>query len=162
MSEAIIIPRIIIERIKKEAEKLGVSIEEYIIELISQNLNPKNRAREYIEAAKELLIQSRKELEEGNIRQAAEKAWGASALAVKAYALLREGRRLSSHGELWEYSKILASEFGDWVFDAWAHANSMHTCFYEGWCTDKHVERALRVIEKLIISISERVLSGLR
>ncbi len=143
LSEAIIVPRVIVERIRREAEKLGISVDEYVIELISQNLDPKNKAREYIEAAMVLLEQARRELEKGDIRQAAEKTWGASALAVKAYAFWKENKRLTSHRELWEYSRILASELGDRVFDAWAHANSIHTCFYEGWCTDKHIEKAL-------------------
>ena len=45
MSKVIAIPRIIAERIKREAEKLGVSVEEYLIELVSQGLGPKERVR---------------------------------------------------------------------------------------------------------------------
>jgi len=40
--------------------------------------------------------------------------WGAAALAVKAYALWREGRRLAGHRELWEYKSIVADEVGGW------------------------------------------------
>ncbi len=61
---------------QKEAEKLGMSLEEYVLELVAQGLDPKNRAREYIEAAKDLLSQAREELERDNARQAAEKLWG--------------------------------------------------------------------------------------
>ncbi len=46
----------------------------------------------------------------GDVQQAAEKLWGAAALAVKAYASWREGKRLASHRELWEYSKKLINE----------------------------------------------------
>ncbi|WP_048191473.1 PaREP1 family protein [Pyrolobus fumarii] len=154
------IPRSLAERARKEAEKLGLGLEEYIIELLAEGLDPKDRAQEYVEAALELLGQAREELERGDIRQAAEKLWGATALAIKAYAWLRDGRRLASHGELWEYSKRLIDELGEWVFDAWMAANGMHTCFYEGWCTRGHVERALKRIERLVREVATRVKAG--
>jgi len=56
------------------------------VELLSQGLDPRDRAREYVEVAEDLLRQAREELEGGNVRQAAEKVWGAVALTVKAYA----------------------------------------------------------------------------
>jgi len=157
VSEVIVIPRITAERIKREAEKLGVSVEEYLIELVSQNLDPRDKAKEYIEASKELLEQAKKELKKGDLRQAAEKIWGSAALAIKSYAYWKENKRLASHGELWEYSRIVASEVGSWVLDSWAHANSMHTCFYEGWCTKDHIEAALKSIEKLVETIAKKI-----
>jgi hypothetical protein len=35
--------------------------------------------------------------------------------------------------------------------------NAMHTCFYEGWCSKKHVELALKRVEKLVKEITSRV-----
>ncbi len=89
-TQAIIIRGRVAKRVKEEAEKLGVSVDEYVIELLSQGLDPKDRAVEHVEAAKELLRDAREELEKGDARQAAEKLWGAGALAVKAYAYWRE------------------------------------------------------------------------
>ncbi len=62
---------------------------------------------EYVEVAEDFLRRAREELKGGDVRQATEKVWGAAALAVKAYAKWREGRRLVSHGELWEYRRII-------------------------------------------------------
>jgi len=151
------VPKVIFERVKKEAEKLGISLEEYIVELLSQDLNPRDRAKEYVEASKELLTTSEKEIAKSNVRQAAEKIWGACALAVKAYAYWREERRLASHRELWEYSKIVARELGNWVLEIWNQASGMHTCFYDEWCSREHVETALRAARKLIETISEKI-----
>ncbi|RLF10220.1 MAG: hypothetical protein DRJ69_03415 [Thermoprotei archaeon] len=145
-----ILPSVIIERARKEAKKLGVSLEEYHLELISRNLDPKSRAVEYIKVSEELLEQARDELKRDNVRQAAEKVWGATALAVKAYAYWREGKRLASHGEMWEYIEVLASDIGEWVRDAWYAGNAMHICFYEGWCKPSQVEAAIRHVEKLV------------
>ena len=149
--------RSVAERLEREARKLGLSLGGYILELALRDLDPLERARGYIEASRSLLEQVGEELGEGDVRQAAEKLWGAAALAVKAYAEWRDARRLSSHRELWEYSKKLIEEFGDWVQDAWMNAAGMHVCFYEGWCTGRHVEEAVKRVEKLVSEIKRRI-----
>ena len=87
---------------------------------------------EYIEVAKELLSEAQEELSKDNARQTAKKLWGAVALAVKAYAYWKDGKRLASHRELWEYKRRLEDELGEWVSDSWNAGNTMHICFYEG------------------------------
>lgn len=138
-------------------ERPGVSIEECIADLLLKDLDPRDGARECVEVAGELLRQAESELERGNIRQAAEKLWGACALAVKAYAYQRDGRRLTSYGELWEYKSIMASELGGWVRVAFQQASCMHTCFYEGWCDEDDVKVALKAVEKLVKAVEGRV-----
>ncbi len=142
------------------AERLGATLEEYILELLSNGADPAERAGGYAEAAEALLEQAREELERGDVRRAAEKLWGAAALAVEAYAAWREGRRLASHGELWGYRRVLERELGGWVYDAWMAANGMRVCFYEGWCSGEDVEEALERIEGLVREVAERVLGG--
>lgn len=157
MSQVIVIRGRIAKRVREEAEKLGLSVDEYVVELLSQGLDPKDRAKEYVEIAEELLCEAREELEKSNVRQAAEKIWGATALAVKAYAYWKEGRRLASHGELWEYKRRLEDELGEWVSDSWNAGNTMHVCFYENWCTRKDVEPALKRVEKLVKEVASRI-----
>ena len=157
MAVAVSLPRTIVERARKQAERLGLSLEEYLVELVVQDLDPRDRVLEYVEAARELLEEAREELGRGDIRQSAERVWGSAALAVKAYAEYREGRRLASHRELWLYKDRVAQELGRWVKNAWNAANSMHTCFYEGWCTREDVEEAVEQVEKLIEEIGTRV-----
>ena len=147
------------KRVREEAEKLGISVDEYLVELLSQGLDPKEKAVEYIEAAEELLKEAREELSEGNVRQAAEKLWGTAALAVKAYAYWRDEKRLASHGELWEYKRRLEEELGEWVHDAWMNATGMHVCFYEGWCAEKDASMAYKRIERMIKEISSKIKS---
>ena len=159
-TEQLTLPRSIVNRVRREAERLGVTLEEYVVDALLQGLDPRERAREYVEAARALLEEARKELEGGNVRQAAEKVWGAAALAVKAYAAWREGRRLSSHRELWEYKDRLVEELGGWVADAWNAGNAMHTCFYEGWCTRADVERDIVKVERLVREVELRVKGG--
>ena len=154
---AVWLPRRVVERLEGEAGKAGLTLEEYVLELLLRDLDPPERAREYAEAARELLEQAREELARDDTRQAAEKLWGAAALAVKAYASWRDGRRLTSHGELWEYTKRMMAELGEWVYDAWMAATGMHVCFYEGWCSREHVERALERVRRLVEEVASRV-----
>ena len=158
MADTIVIKGVSARRLKEEAERLNLRLDEYLLNLLTQNLDPRDRAKEYIEASEELLAEARKELEKGNVRQATEKVWGSAALAVKAYVSWKDGKRLTSHKELWKYKRKLEEELGDWVYDAWMAANGMHTCFYEDWCTEKDVEEALTRVKKLVEEIKQRVL----
>ena len=132
MNAVITVAGRIAKRIREEARRLGMTSQEYLVELVTQGLDPDERVVEYVESAKELLEGAREELERGDVRQAAEKAWGAAALAVEAYAEWREGRRLTSHRELWEYKRVMERDVGEWVHNAWMNAVGMHVCFYEG------------------------------
>jgi len=148
------------KRLRDEAEKRGFSVEEYLVEVLSQGLDPRDRAQEYISAAEDLLEEAEEELRKGNARQAAEKLWGAAALVVKAYALWKEERRLTSHGELWEYKRRLEDELGEWVSDSWYAASAMHTCFYEGWCTERDAATAKKRVERLVKEVASMIKSG--
>ncbi len=157
MQEVVRLPRSLARRLQEEAREQGMAPEEYLVELLAGDLDPPERAGEYLEAARELLEQARRELEEGDVGQAAEKLWSAAALAVKAYASWREGKRLTSHGELWDYTLVLRRELGKWVTRVWGVANSMHTCFNEGWCKEEHVQDALEDVGKLVKNIEEKM-----
>jgi len=154
------LPRSVAEVIEKEARKAGLGLEEFVLELVLQSLDPRDRVREYVEVAEELLEEAREELSKGDVRQAAEKVWGAAALTVKAYAEHREGRRLVSHGELWEYARKIVKELGPWVREAWYASHAMHTCFYEGWCVKEDVEEALKRVGELVGEVKKKIFEG--
>ncbi|MDT7895312.1 MAG: PaREP1 family protein [Desulfurococcales archaeon] len=136
-AEAIKLPRSIMEKLYRKACKLGVSLEVYVLELVLRDLEPSDHVKIYTDAARDLLRQAREEFKKGNFRQAAEKIWGAAALAVKAYAEWRKGRRLSSHGELWEYKRIMEREVGEWVYGSWNAAHSMNTASMRAGAIEK-------------------------
>jgi uncharacterized protein (UPF0332 family) len=128
------------EKLRRRAEELGLAPEELILNILTENLDPEQRAREYIEAALDLLKEAEEELEKGDLRQASEKIWGACALAIKAHALARRGLRLESHRDLWTYKSEVARELGEWVKVAFREADSMRKNFYEGLATREDVE----------------------
>jgi len=153
----ITVPESIAKRIREAAERLGVTPEEYILELISKDLDPEEKVREYIKAARDLIAQAREELGKGDLRRASEKIWGACALAVKAHALARRGLKLESHRDLWLYKNEVAKELGDWVRAVFRQADSMHKNFYEGLATREDVEDSLREVERLVTAVSEAI-----
>jgi len=159
LDQVILVRGRLAKRLREEAEKLGITIDVYLVELLTQGLDPKDRAREYVEVAQELLNEAREELKKGDVRQAVEKVWDVGALTVKAYAYWREGKRLASHGELWRHVDVLTEELGDWVHDSWMNAASMHVCFYEGWCTERSVYTALKQVERLVKEVASKVKS---
>ena len=151
------LPPRLAERVRREASRRGLTPEEYIIELVEADADPRERALDYIEAAEGLLEEARGELKRGDVRQAAEKTWGAVALAVKAYAAWRDGVRLASHRDLWLYKDRVAEELGEWVARVFREASSLHTCYYEGWCTRRDVEEVIAGVEKLVREVKGRV-----
>ena len=153
----IVLPNSLVKRIRREAERLGVSLDELLVEKLTTGLDPKDKALEYVETAQELLGQARKELGKHDLRQASEKIWGAAALAIKAHSLAAKGRRLTSHREIWSYIDQIEKEIGPWARDAFNAANAMHTNFYEAWATRKHVEDALAKTERLVKAIRKAV-----
>ncbi|MCD6278231.1 MAG: hypothetical protein J7J11_00960, partial [Desulfurococcales archaeon] len=69
----------------------------------------------------------------------------------------KEGKRLSSHGELWEYKRIMSKELGRWVSNAFYAGQSMHVCFYEGWCAREDIEEAIEQVEKMTREAASRI-----
>ena len=156
---AIVVSGRIAERLRRAAEERGMTPEELLLSLLTADLDPRGRAREYVEAALSLIEQAREELKKGDLSQASEKIWGAAALAIKAHALARKGLVLESHRDLWVYKNEVARELGDWVRAVFRQADSMHRNFYEGVATREDVEDSLREVERLVRAI-RRVVEG--
>ena len=140
----LVLPEAAYRRLRELAEAEEVSVEELVLNLALRDASPSEAAEAFWEAAEALLDQAEEELRAGDLRQASEKIWGAAALAVKALALERDGRRLTGHRELWRYVADLSRRLGDGQLRRlWQVASSMHASFYEGWATAEYVEDAL-------------------
>jgi len=145
------LPDALARRLAEEAKRRGVSLEELVLDELSELMDPAERSRAYWEAAERLLAQAEGELAGGDLRQASEKIWGAAALAVKAVAWAREGRRLASHGELWSFVDELARKAGDEAIrDGWRAATAMHVNYYEGWAPEGEVRSCLERVRDLL------------
>ena len=153
MPTTIELPEVLSRKLSSEAAKRGIDPELLVLELLADVLceDEHSKAEAYWSAAEHFLARAGEELSKGDLRQASEKIWGAAALAVKTLAYEREGLRLTSHGELWEYVDRLVAETGDEeIGRAWRTAVAMHVNFYEGWAPAEEVRRALGEIRGLV------------
>ena len=90
------------------------------------------------------------EWEQGDLRQASEKGWGAAAQMVKAVSE-RRGWRHRAHPLLTTNVDRLAGETGDHEMrDLFAMANQLHTNFYEDRMSGEWVERNLHQVSLLL------------
>ncbi len=85
----------------------------------------------YEEISRHLLEQAREELEKGDILQASDKVWGATAHAVKAVCQ-RMGWNHHAHNHIRSAASYIASEFGrDDLRLSFGYLESLHTNYYE-------------------------------
>ena len=97
------------------------------------------------------------ELRDGDLLQASEKGWGASAQIVKALADER-GINHRHHAVLQEIVESPVRETGDIEFDTlFDSAQGLHRNFYEGRMGHDAVERRLRRVEQFVDNV-ERLL----
>ena len=104
----------------------------------------------HADTASEFLAKSHTYLAAGDLLQASEKGWGASARIVKAAAETR-GWRHRTHGDLHRTVNRLAEELSDQrLRDLFRSAGALHQNFYEGYMTDSTVADALDDVEEIV------------
>lgn len=109
----------------------------------------------YRELSAEYLRHARTLLAEGDLAQASEKGWGATATAVKAVAEAR-GMEHSRHGHLWRVVRTLVRETGDTeIRGGFSRAESLHANFYEVWMEREDVEDHLGHVERLVAKLDD-------
>ena len=85
----------------------------------------------YEEISRYLLQQAQVELDQGDILQASDKVWGATAHAVKAVCQ-RMGWNHHAHNHIRAAATYVASEFGrDDLVSAYGYLDALHTNYYE-------------------------------
>ena len=108
---------------------------------------------QYSQQADIFLRQAQEELEKNDLRQAAEKGWGAAAQMIKALAEER-GWEHQSHRSLADTVKRVVRERDDQeIARCFVAARSLHMFFYEGDLPDflvpSHLEDVRTFIQKL-------------
>ncbi len=108
------------------------------------------RSDYHTDTASEFLAKSHTYLAAGDLLQASEKGWGATARMVKAVAETR-GWRHSTHGDLHRTVNRLAEELSDQrLRDLFRSTSALHQNFYEGWMTEADVAVGLRAAEEIV------------
>ena len=85
----------------------------------------------YEEISRHLLQQAQDELDRGDILQASDKVWGATAHTIKAVCQ-RMGWNHHAHNHIRAAANYVASEFGrDDLISAYGYLDALHTNYYE-------------------------------
>jgi len=142
------------ERLKEEAIKKGVPVEELMIEALSKYLNisldPDEKAELHLKLSEKFLQEAYDLLAKGDYVQASERGWDAAAQVVKALAA-KEGKELKSHGDLWRYVNDLVKKLGDQELrHLWYSANCLHQNFYESWMPSESVQATLDDVKEFV------------
>ena len=107
-------------------------------------------ANRYASQSRVFLRQAFEELEQGDLQQASEKGWGASAQIVKAVAEER-GLEHGGHVELYAVVRHLRTEHGiDNLMTLFQTAEHLHFNFYEGVLDSDEVSGSLNQIAEFV------------
>ena len=147
------IPDQLIEILKAKAEGEDEPIESFLTNVLLDYLdigNPDSRAEVYRRLSDKFLKDAEEFFKEGDLVQASEKAWGASAQRAKAAAAER-GMGIRSHGGLHRFVDSLADEMRDEELkQLWFAASSLHQNFYENWLSRGMVQSGIESVKKFI------------
>ena len=144
------VPKRLEEALKEEAKNRGIDEEVLLIDKLARDLDPKTRAELYEEKALELLEEARGYLERKDLVQASEKAWGACASAVKAFAE-KEGMEHYRHRQLEEVaSKIITEAHDEELLTGWFVCLRLNANFYEGFMTEEEVCTAIKMVSSFV------------
>ena len=113
------------------------------------------RAEYHTDTASEFLSKAHTYLGEGDLLQASEKGWGATARMVKAVAETR-GWRHNGHADLYRVINRLADELPDQrLRNLFRSANDLHQNFYEGRMPEEFVADGLKDVEEITSRLRE-------
>jgi uncharacterized protein (UPF0332 family) len=158
-STSIMLPRKLGDKLREKAAETGYLPEELAVELLHKDLNeeldPEDLIEHYKVLSEKYLAEGLKLLKEGDLVQASEKLWGATALTVKMVAAKRD-LKLEKHGGLWVLINMLAKESGDEdIAVFFGDANALHRNFYENEMEKESVKILAGRIEELIKKLKE-------
>lgn len=104
----------------------------------------------YQELSRTYLVQAAEELDQGDLTQASEKAWGAASTILKAVADQR-GWEHRKHADLYRVVNRLVAETRDsGLREQFAMAGDLYNNFYEGGMNREHVEQLLPQVVRLV------------
>ena len=138
------------EVIKREAEKRGMEEGVVLIDML-RIPDPSEKSSLYLRRAEELLDEARRLFESKDFIQASEKAWGACASVVKAYAELK-GLEHYRHVQLEEIvSSMVAERGGDKELVAgWSVCLRLYENSYEGFMSKEDLRASLELAEGFV------------
>ncbi len=111
-------------------------------------------AQSHVATSRQLIEHAEEELRNGDLLQASEKAWGATAHQLKAIARQRRWRH-GGHYHLGQIVSRLADETGDSDLEVfYTAAEGLHANFYNNWKTENGVHAGIDAVKRLLDKLS--------
>ena len=82
------------ELLLKEARSRGLHIQDIVLEKLEADLDPKDKAQDYMEVSALLLNEAKQELDKGDLRQASEKNLGRCCSCHQSSRVLEQGYKI--------------------------------------------------------------------
>ena len=128
--------------------------------MMSREVNRQQATAEYLAQGRVFLDHAVVELRQDDLRQASEKAWGATAQMVKAVAAER-GWEHDRHGRLYRAARRLAAEVDDLELrKQFGFAGELHSNYYEGFMDRGDVELHLAEVTRFVNRVDELMRNG--
>lgn len=148
------VPEEVYELLSMFAKERGKSVEEVIVDMLVEKLDPRVRVEVYMRLYEKYLRESEELRRKGDLVQAGEKLWGAITSLLNAIAEER-GWPHYSHGDYAEAVERLLEETGDEELPRlFASAERLHANFYHNFLSEKgfeiHARDAVTLAERLI------------
>ncbi|RLI12274.1 PaREP1/PaREP8 domain-contain protein [Candidatus Bathyarchaeota archaeon] len=136
-----------------KARERGLTIEEFLAELVANELGREDRVRLYLELHGKYLAEAEELERKEDLTQAGEKLWGAVCSLLSALAEER-GWRHYSHRDYCDIIERLAHELGEPELSVmFASAERLHANYYHGFLRPEgfkaNKKMALALVEKL-------------
>lgn len=116
-------------------------------------VNPMTLTTDHALVSRILMEQAQTEFDSGDLIQASEKAWGATARALKAIAQPRDWR----HSRHYDYVQIIGrleeATGREELRRGFQAAQAVHANFYEGWMTETQVRKSIADVERLVADL---------
>jgi len=157
-SASIILPQKLVVKLRDKAEESDSLPDELAIEILfkglGEELDPEDLVEQYQTLSEKYFTDGKELLKGGDLVQASEKLWGATALTVKMVAAKR-GLKLDQHGSMWAFvSEISRKKKDRGIIRFFYSANALHRNFYENEMTEEMVRVAVEDVEKLITKLT--------
>lgn len=136
--------------IKKEAERRGLQVEEYLLALLDRFLNSKEKIEAYIKLHEKYLREAEELYAKDELTQACEKYWGAVTTLLNAIGE-KKGLPHYSHRDLAEIVECLVEEANNpKIAEYFAQAERLHANYYHNFLRKITFDHHRRNVMELI------------